>query len=104
MPLERTAVQRPNGKTYRPRKVAWHAWDNAECWPYEGAGVVVLGTQDVEGCREQATRMVQHWDLGDFADDPRVGWFRDGFRGGERMWMDDPVRGAAGVMWTAVSP
>jgi hypothetical protein len=94
-------ITRPNGKIYRPRKVVCHSWEND---PGFEEGVVILGTHDVEACRAFATEMVQYWIKGEVADNPRVGWFRDGFESGRRMWVDDPVRGAAGVMWDGVSP
>ena len=94
-------VTRPNGKVYRPRKVSAHHWSNQEVGYSDDRGVVILGTQDFEACREFATRMAQYWDLGTVVDNPRVGWFRDGYQYGNRWWVDDTERGAAGVIWEA---
>jgi len=101
--IEPAVLIRPNGKTYRARKVMAHAWSNIAAYGGDDAGVVILGTHDVEGCREFAVLMVRYWGMGEFADGPRIGWFRDGYGAHGPAWVDDAERGAAGVMWTAAT-
>jgi hypothetical protein len=94
-------VTRPNGKPYRPRKVIAHAWENN--WSDDGkCGVLILGTHDDKDAQEFAERMCWYW-YGLHAAEPVAGWYRDSFNDfGERAWIDDPVRGRAGVIFTAV--
>lgn len=90
-------VIRPNGKPYQPRKVIAEPWENS--WGDEACGVMVLGTHDIERARAHAEQIIQFGEPGD----PYVGWYRDSFNDcGERAWIDDPVRGRAGVIFTAV--
>lgn len=97
------AIERPNGKTYQPRKVVAHRWENDDDW-YEGCGVVVLGTHDVERAHRLAQECCEYWFSMSFAVSPEVGWFRLGYGGasaGDPVWLHDAVRGRAGVMFTA---
>ena len=99
-------IARPNGKLYRPRKVAVTQWEN-EGWPDDSASVVVLGTHDVEAARTAAEAWIRWWYDPEFvATKPEVGWFRLGYGGsqGEMQWHRDEVRGRAGVMFTADHP
>lgn len=89
-------ILRPNGKSYRPRKVVAHAWENDD-WP---VGVVIIGTHDLERAGKFAEEMCQYW-YGLHATKPSVDWFRDGFESGKRVWVRDPNHGRAGVMFTA---
>jgi len=100
-PLE--PITRPNGKTYRPRKVVAHRWENDDDW-YEGCGVLVLGTHDIERARKLATECCEYWFSMPYAVKPQPGWYRLGYAGastGDPTWLHDEVRGRAGVMFTA---
>lgn len=92
-------VTRPNGKTYRPRQIVAHGWDNDDYG--DGCGAIILGTHDVARARRLAESACSDWHGSRYAISPVVGWFRDGFRDGRRSWITDEVRGAAGVMFTA---
>ena len=97
-------LTRPNGKPYRPRNVGVltaHAWDNWALGWDERQGVVVLGTLDPERAQALADQMCEFWYGMSHAGDPQPGWWRDGFRNGERAWIDAPDRGQPGVMFTA---
>ena len=91
-------ITRPNGKPYRPRttELRAHAWEGEyDC------GVVVFGTLDPDRARSFAAAMCDHWYGMPVAVDSRPGWYRDGFRYGERAWVRDEERGAPGVMFKA---
>ncbi len=91
------SITRPDGRVYRPRKVIAYAFASEDDWI---TGVVVLGTQDVTRARALADRLVlSELGRGYAAVDPETGWWHDGFQGGERIWIHDPVRGRAGVMF-----
>lgn len=97
-------ITRPNGKVYRPRKpgLRAHAW--GEIGDPDGWGVVVLGTlDDSPHARNWARAACIHWyadpDLFDIAH-PGPGWWRDGYGPHGRQWINDPERGAPGVMYT----
>jgi hypothetical protein len=93
-------IIRANGKPYRPRKVTGHAV--ADEWDMVIA-VLVLGTHDIERARPLAEECVQLWvDSSYTAASPVTGWWRDGMWQGQRWWVDDPVRGRAGVRFEAV--
>jgi hypothetical protein len=97
------SIVRPNGKTYQPRKVIAHRWENDDDW-YEGCGVVVLGTHDIDRAHKLATECCEYWFSMPHANNPEVGWFRLGYAGvstGDPTWLHDDVRGRAGVMFTA---
>lgn len=97
-------VVRPNGKTYRARKVRMCVWDNGG-YHNDDKGVVVLGTHDVEQATAVAHEGVRYWfDHELIATKPEVGWFRLGYHFGEQSWMRDQIKGAAGVMFTADYP
>ena len=97
-----TRLVRPNGRIYRPRKVVGYAWENPDDLSSDFiSGVIVLGTHDVERARTLACSLGRYWFGLDHAIRPHVGWFRDGFEYGVRCWVDDPVTGRAGVMFTA---
>jgi hypothetical protein len=96
------AVPRPNGKLYRPRKLSAHAVTD-----YHGDdldGVVVFGSHEwTEAVQKLADDYVA-WqvDRGYAAAAPRRVWWRDGYDMGVRRWIDDPVRGRAGMVFEIV--
>lgn len=92
-------IERPDGRTYRPRKVIAHAWEDDGY--YNDRGAVVFGTHDVERARELAERACAGWYGMTHAVRAELGWFRDGYESGRRAWVNDPVRGRAGVWFTA---
>lgn len=88
-------VTRPDGRLYRPRNLTANAVvDDDEIL----TAVVVLGTHDVARAQKLADGYAA-WQLGrgHVAVDPVPGWWRDGWSYGHRVWLDDPVRGRAGV-------
>lgn len=98
-------IVRPNGKPYRPRKVVVEPWDNESVgWGYD-FGVVVLGTHDIALATSLANDEIRsRWDRRLAAVEACVGWYRDGFQGGDRCWVNDDVRGRAGVWFRATEP
>lgn len=95
------AIKRPNGKDYQPRKIIAHSWENDTVHD-SSAGVVVLGTHDVERARVLADSCVKSWFGSELsAVEPEPGWYRLGYERGEPMWMEDERRGRAGVWFTA---
>lgn len=93
------AIERPNGKTYRPRKIVVEPIER----PDGGYAVIVFGTHDVEFAWPLATTWIKaETDPQDAAGEPRVGWWRDGYIYGERTWIPDDDLGRAGVWFTAV--
>lgn len=96
------AIQRPNGKLYRPRKLMAHAWEDPWDNPRGAhAGVVVLGSNDPDRVQEFATEMCNYWFLGYHAVNPQPGWYRLGYESGELRWLNDDVHGRAGVFFDA---
>lgn len=92
-----TTIQRPNGKTYRPRKppsvqlIADHNDDT---------GVIVLRTHDYQRAIELASHLIDEYGL-----NPTVAytaWWRlvpfdpSGYH--DTAWIDDPVRGTPCVV------
>lgn len=93
-------IMRPNGKPYRPRKVTGHAVADEDDFVI---AVIVLGTHDAERARPLAEDCVRAWvDDGYTAAKPEAGWWRNGFEWGELCWINDEVRGRAGVRFEAV--
>ena len=93
-------IQRPDGKPYRPRKLAAYAvTDDGDML----AGVMVLGTHD-PGRAQPLADGYAVWQLGSghVAVDPVTGWWRDGFGYGHRCWVTDEVRGRAGVWFREI--
>jgi hypothetical protein len=93
-------VTRPDGRTYRSRKVIAYAvvdGDEFLC------GVTVLGTHDAAQAKPLADSYAT-WQLGAgyAAADPVTGWWRLGFETGGLRWLDDPVKGRAGVWFRRV--
>lgn len=96
---------RPNGQTYRPRTAGLRAraWENHGHHDEERAGVIVFGTLDPDAARDLGQSACAGWygDADSFAlADPTPGWWRDGFSHDGRTWIEDPERGAPGVMFT----
>jgi hypothetical protein len=97
---EAEVLVRPNGKRYRPRAITVHPWMGRE-----DCGAVVLGTHDVQRAARMAEEEVQReFDREYIATKPEPGWYRLGMCRGERRWITDEVRGAAGVYFTADYP
>lgn len=93
-------ITRPNGKPYRPRKIAAYTVvdeDEILC------GVIVLGTHEIGRAQPFADEYVA-WQLGAnyAAEDPVPGWYREGFLSGRFMWIDDIERGRAGVWFRKI--
>lgn len=98
---ELTAIERPDGRLYRPRKVVCWPWENDTVHGWSG-GAVVLGTHDVEQARALADPSIKAWfDFELSAVEPELGWFRLGYEGGDPTWIVDERRGRAGVWFTA---
>lgn len=93
-------VMRPNGKPYQPEYIRAKFWDNEDSGE---AGVIVLGTHDIEAARSVAVEWCKYWHGAEYAVKPETGWWRLGYggHGREQCWQHDPVRGAAGVMFEA---
>lgn len=90
-------ITRPDGRVYRARKVTAYPFASGDDWI---TGVLVIGTHDVGRARALAEQVVlRDVGRGYAAVDPETGWWHDGFQGGERIWIHDPVRGRAGVMF-----
>jgi hypothetical protein len=90
-------ITRPNGKVYRPRKIRAIYCEN----PYGRRNdVFVLGTHDVIGAVETAA-VEARYRIGhsEFLFDAvgEIGWWREMLHNGERVVVDDEVRGAAGI-------
>lgn len=92
------AIVRPNGRIYRPRKLVTYAYEDDHAGEN---GVVVLGTHDSERARDLALSSARYWYGAECVIDPVTVWWRDGMESGERCWQHDPVRGRAGVCFTA---
>ncbi|HET9144069.1 hypothetical protein [Actinophytocola sp.] len=94
-------IERPDGRTYRPRKIVAWSWedDTVHGW---SAGAVVLGTHDVDRARVLADSSIKAWFGSELsAVEPEVGWYRLGYEYGEQIWAVDERRGRAGVWFTA---
>lgn len=92
----RLPLTRPNGKPYRARKVVVEAWedDGGDC------GCIVLGTHDIARAQPLADEACELWH-GMPATQPECGWWRLTYYYGSLRWMTDPIRGRAGVYFTA---
>lgn len=91
------AIERPNGKLYRPQRVVARLLDSDQDMD---ALVLVTGTHDIERAKALASGLVTEWHGRGY--EPvfaRTGWWRETIRRHERYWDDDEVRGAAGVMF-----
>jgi hypothetical protein len=94
------AIARPDGRLYRPRKVAGYAVNDEDGLV---CGIMILGTHDVDRAKLLADSSAASWvDYGHVAAHPVTGWWRDGFSGGRRCWVDDPVSGRAGVWFREI--
>jgi hypothetical protein len=99
MTLELLPIERPNGKIYRPRKIR-----AIYCENHHGQrdSVIVLGTHDVIGALDTAALEAQYRaGHADILIDAvgEIGWWREAIERGERVVIDDDVRGAAGVRY-----
>lgn len=95
-------LTRPDGRLYRPRKLAAHAVTD----PDDGDTLtgVVLGTHDPAKAQEPADAYAR-WQLGSrhVAVSPVAVWWRDGFAYGRRGWIEDEVTGRAGVWYQEIT-
>lgn len=98
-----TEFTRPNGKTYRPRKLGLqtHSWENTDGYD-DSCGVIVFGTLSPDEAHESAIQACRYWYGMATAENPEPGWYRSGFQNGQRMWISDGDRGRPGVMFEAV--
>ena len=93
-------ITRPNGKSYRPRKIVAHCIGHED---EDVTGVVVFGTHDVTRAKPLADSAVADWcDWGYEAVSPRLIWYRDTMADGQRTYVTDPVHGRAGVVFDEI--
>jgi len=101
--IPKVPITRPNGKVYRPRKVMCHALSNEDTGTL--TAVIVLGTHDVDAARELASRVGPYWADEDVKlGGAEVSWWRKGYCWGALCWLEDDVRGAAGVRFEVKYP
>lgn len=91
-------VTRPDGRVYKSRKVIAHVLydeDEVPCM------VLVLGTHDIERARLPADSLAifEGFEVGN----PYTGWWRESIRDHRPRWVDDDVRGRAGVMFREIA-
>lgn len=89
-------VTRPNGRVYRPRKIRFDYWFEAD--HRQTLVFLVLGTHDIDLARGITEREAAVHGV----DDIRLvdtGWWRQSIRNFETYWAEDAVHGAAGVMF-----
>ena len=91
------AIERPNGKPYRPRKISARVLSDEDG---NDSSVLVTGTHDI-GRALALAREVAHQYVGRDCEPsgPHQGWWRETIRRHEPYWEWDEVRGAAGVMF-----
>jgi hypothetical protein len=89
------AIQRPNGKLYRPRVITSEFWvDDEEI----ESGVIVLGTHDFGVARYEAFKLLENWEGGGWvAVDPERRWLRKVIRRHSYMFENYPDTGRACV-------
>jgi hypothetical protein len=94
---EATVITRPDGRPYRARKVTAHALSTEDDFL---SGVLVTGTHDHDRALKLARTLVRT-ELGEGYEPvcSGGGWWRDGMECGERCWVADDERGAAGVLF-----
>ncbi|HEY6493279.1 MAG TPA: hypothetical protein VIZ43_08405 [Trebonia sp.] len=92
------AIERPNGKPYRPKRVMGRLLNEATDEP---TLILVTGTHDTDRAAEFARELAAYW-LGSDVEPvaPMRGWWRQSIRRGDEYWTDDDVRGAAGVIFS----
>jgi hypothetical protein len=94
-------ISRPDGRIYKSRKVIAHLVTDEDEVP---SGVMVLGTHDIGRARPLACSLVAEFvDSRDVPADPVTGWWRDGFEGGRRCWVNDSQGGRAGVWFREIT-
>lgn len=88
-------VRRPNGKLYRPRRLRSFYCEDDHLGQY---AILILGTHTQSVALPLAMGEANFWVEGGVLDAvPEPGWWRDGFEYGERAFVWDEVRGAAGL-------
>lgn len=90
---------RPNGKPYRPRTITAELTADDIGGP---GGVMVLGTHDLAAAQVLADAEADRYDHGYVAAGPAAGWYRIVPCHGDLTWIDDPVRGRAGVWFQRI--
>ncbi len=91
-------IVRPNGKVYRSRKgLRWVEWAEEDYPPH---GFIVFGTHDEDAARKLVANAPLDCDCKMADAAARAGWIRDGYRWGEREWIEDALHGAAAVILT----
>lgn len=90
------AIERPNGKMYRPRMLSGTPTYSAH---EEFNGAVVFGTHDIETARPIAEQLIRSEADAEYIEGakPHQIWWRDGFECGQRRFATDPEHGRAGV-------
>lgn len=91
------AIERPNGKLYRPRKISARILADEDGIE---SSVLVTGTHDI-GRALIIARAVAHQCVGADCEpgSPELGWWREAIRNHDPFWEWDEARGAAGVMF-----
>ena len=94
------AITRPNGKTYRPRKLTANAVTDDDDLL---SGVLVLGTHE-PGRAQPLADDYAVWQLGpdSRAVNPVTGWWRNGYSSGRLCWISDEEHGRAGVWFREI--
>jgi len=91
------AIQRPDGRLYRPRKVVAHSFSDDLDFI---SGVIVTGTHDRDRALKVAQELIDvHLGTGYRPVWSGNGWWRDGMENGQRCWVADDERGQAGVLF-----
>lgn len=101
--LTTEVILRPNGKRYRPREITTAIWDNEEAYGiFDDYGVFVFGTHDIEFAQVVADDAIgREWGRDMSGFEPYTVWKRLTYYQGELTWVDDPVKGRAGVHFRA---
>jgi hypothetical protein len=91
-----TTLTRPNGKPYRARKPGLFVqpWEDEDAG-YPTAGVIVFGTLDVAEAHEAAMAAAMRYFDCNAVVDAYASWFRNSYKGGQRVWVADAGEGAA---------
>lgn len=101
--IPKLPIIRPNGKTYRPRAIVAHAWENPDDMTGDNyQGCIIIGTHDAVAAQPFAERMCNYWFGTSGAKFMQAGWFRKAYDYTGPAWIEDDVRGSAGCYFSAV--